>query len=101
VHEANLWIPPEVSASRANKAFEEYWRKAKQRSARGALIKRRTPPANIVGGFRFPGAPAVYLSPTPATPKASAIPIGDGPEIPAFLRRRDTQLSHQEPESAP
>lgn len=87
-HEINLQIPPGVPASRANKAFEEYWRKDKWHRAREKLIKRKTPPDNVIGGYQFPGAPTIDLSPTPATPKATArLPIGDGLEIPAFLRR--------------
>jgi hypothetical protein len=51
------------------------------------LITRTTPPVNIIGGYRFPGAPAIDLRPARAAPPAPAIPIGDGLEIPLFLKR--------------
>jgi hypothetical protein len=95
--EINYRVPPDVPASKANKTFQEYWQKAKRRTARKALFKRATPPLNLLGGYRFPGAPQVDLGPTRATPRTPVgPPIGDGLEIPAFLRRH--QPSHQEPE---
>jgi hypothetical protein len=88
----NYRVLAEIPVSKANEAFQEYWRKAKRRAARKALIKFRTPPVNICGGYKFPGAPAIDLSP-PSTPVpiAPAAPpiitmIGDD-DIPAFLKR--------------
>jgi hypothetical protein len=72
-------------------------RKAKQRTARKALIKRNTPPINIIGGYKFPGAPKVDLRPTPAAPRAPSVLVGDGLDIPPFLRR----ASRPHPPSAP
>jgi hypothetical protein len=56
------------------------------------LIGPHDPPANIVGGFRFPGAPEIDLSPAAAisgwlTLPISAIPIPADLSIPEFLRR--------------
>jgi hypothetical protein len=89
VPEINLRITPaEIPTSRANKAFAKYWQKAKRRAARLALIKRKTPPINIVGGYKFPNAPMIDLGPTAATPTPPPKPsIGDDLSIPAFLKR--------------
>jgi hypothetical protein len=57
-----------------------------------AQIQRHHAPVNVVGGYRFPGAPDIDLmspiatAPAP-TPTASAV-IGDGLDIPGFLLRR-------------
>ena len=53
------------------------------------LFTRTAPPLNVVGRgiFKFPGAPAFVLHPARAAPAAPAIPIGDGLDIPAFLKR--------------
>ena len=48
------------------------------------LITRQSAPVNIIGGYRFPGAPAFVLHPVGVKP---AIPIGDGFGIPDFLKR--------------
>jgi hypothetical protein len=54
---------------------------------RRVLIGRTTPPVNVIGGYRFPGAPALVLHPARAAQAAPTIPIGDGLGIPDFLRR--------------
>ena len=56
-HAANYRVPLDAPASKANRNFEEHCRKAKRRAARKALIKRKTPPVNLIGGYRFPNAP--------------------------------------------
>jgi hypothetical protein len=81
-------IPAEVEVaptSKANRAFDEHQRRA----AAGALFQRDTPPANIIGGYRFLRVPEVDLGPTSvATPTAPAtLAIGDGLAIPDFLKR--------------
>jgi hypothetical protein len=48
-----------------NRLNAKYWEAA-------SLIKRRTPPVNIVGGYKFPNAPFVDLAP---------------PQQPAFVNR--------------
>jgi hypothetical protein len=74
----------------------------------GCLIKHHHPPVNIVGGYKFPGAPVIDLSPTapalaPTHPersmcadsahieKRAAAFTGDSLDIPAFLLRRPHQ----------
>jgi hypothetical protein len=54
---------------------------------RKVLIGRTTTPVNVIGGYRFPGAPATDPRPASAAPAARVIPIGDGLEIPLFLKR--------------
>jgi len=83
--EANLRIPPAVPTSKADQTFREY---IKRESAK-AIFQRDTPPLNIVGGFKFPGAPEIDLSPTRVTSRAPAIgpSFGDGLDIPEFLKR--------------
>ena len=64
------------------------------------LIGPNDPPVNILGGFKFPNAPAVDLSPLAESgetdmpvvasdwkPCAPSSPITDDLSIPAFLRR--------------
>jgi hypothetical protein len=84
VPEINLRIMP-VPAPKANTA----WQKAERRAARRSLIQYATPPVNIIGGYRFPGAPAFVLHPARAALTAPAIPIGDGLRVPDFLKRTD------------
>jgi hypothetical protein len=64
--------------------------------AKGCLILPHHPPVNILGGYKFPGAPAVDLSPAAALsdgirsdwkPCSPASPIADDLAIPEFLRR--------------
>jgi hypothetical protein len=82
VPDINLRILP-VPAPKANRT----WQKAERRATRKVLIQYVTPPVNIIGGYRFPGAPAIDLRQARAAPAAPAIPTGDGLDIPAFLRR--------------
>jgi hypothetical protein len=64
VPEINLRIPLEVPVSKANQAFPKFWEQAESR----ALIQHDTPPVNIVGGYKFPNAPAIDLSDRPDEP---------------------------------
>jgi hypothetical protein len=82
VPDVNLRILP-VPAPKANRT----WQKAERRATRKALIQYATPPVNIIGGYRFSGAPATDPCPASAAPAALVIPIGDGLEIPLFLKR--------------
>jgi hypothetical protein len=62
-----------------------------------AIFQRHTPPRNVVGGYKFPDAPAVDLSPREMVaadgilsdwkPCAPPAPIAEGLTIPEFLRR--------------
>jgi hypothetical protein len=97
--EINLQIPlePEVIARlvRVHADYLEYERKRHWHTARAAQIKRRHPPVNVLGGFRFPDVPAVELGPVKTPESEWAVPsrwkpTGDGadiPDIPQFLRR--------------
>jgi hypothetical protein len=111
LHEINLRIPlePEVIA-RLDRAHADYFaarRKAKWHAARRALIKRHHPPVNVLGGFKFPGAPEIDLSPIDP-PAEWAIPsrwkpTGDGadvPPIPDFLKRTDPAAKRPDVKSA-
>jgi hypothetical protein len=56
--------------------------------AANCLIQPHHPPVNILGGYRFPGAPAIDLRPTTfVAAKPHTIVAGDGLDIPNFLRR--------------
>ena len=61
---ATLPLDPElvVRLDRAHAGYFEAQRKAKRTAARRAQIKRRHPPVNVLGGYKFPGAPAIDLS---------------------------------------
>ena len=93
---ASLPLDHELAArlERAHRSHVEARAKAKRSAARAALIKRRTPPVNVLGGYQFPGAPAVDLSRTEPPPEWAVAsrwkPTGDGtdvPPIPEFLLR--------------
>jgi hypothetical protein len=74
LHEINL---------RAHPADAAAWR-----TGRGpVLITRQSAPINIIGGYKFPGAPAIDLHPATEAPAAPAIPIGDESGISDFLKR--------------
>jgi hypothetical protein len=98
--EVNFRLPlhPELVArlERAHAFYYEQREKTRRQAERRALIKRRHPPVNILGGYRFPGAPVIDLTliatPTWAVSSRWA-PTGDGadvPEIPKFLLRFST-----------
>jgi hypothetical protein len=65
--------------------------------AKKATFQRKTAPLNVIGGYRFPNAPAVDLSPLPDRddqikrsdwkPCSPSSPIAEGLTIPEFLRR--------------
>jgi hypothetical protein len=95
--EINFRIPldPELVArlKKVHAASEAAWRKAAWHAKRRALIKHHTPPINVIGGYRFPDAPVIDLSPIEAPQWAITsrwVPTGDGtdvPPIPDFLIR--------------
>lgn len=94
---ATLPLDPELAArlARHHADYVEYRRKAKRRAQLKAIIKRHHSPVDVLGGYRFPGAPAIDLSSieAPTTQWAIAsrwVPTGAGedvPDIPEFLRR--------------
>jgi hypothetical protein len=72
-----------------NRTNARHWRER-------CLINRDDPPVNILGGYKFPDAPAVDLTAPPAAadgvrsdwkPCVPSVPIADDLVIPAFLRR--------------
>jgi hypothetical protein len=78
---------PEISIEARNRAMlREHFR----RLGAKAQIQRHHAPVNVLGGYRFPDAPEIDLSPiataAPA-PTARAV-VGDGLDIPGFLLRR-------------
>jgi hypothetical protein len=86
VPEINLRIPldPETVA-RLKRTRVDYFETA----GRNAIIKRDTPPVNVVGGYKFPSAPIIDLAikTEAAAPVTSATIAGDGLDIPNFLKR--------------
>lgn len=69
---------------RAIEAARAQWRPVEQQQ----IFQRDTPPLNVIGGYRFPGAPAVDLSPTGrSVTGAVATNSPDDLSIPDFLRR--------------
>jgi hypothetical protein len=100
-------IDPELIArlDRTHAGYLENQKKAKRRAARQALIKRKRPPVNVLGGFKFPGAPTIDLSPSPAPGWAMTSnwkPTDGGaefPPIPQFLRREVPAAPATEPQT--
>jgi hypothetical protein len=95
LHLASLPLDPEFAArlERAHRTYADSRAKAKRAAARRALIKRHHPPVNVLGGYQFPNAPAVDLSPIDAPEWAVTSrwkPTGAGagvPPTPEFLNR--------------
>jgi hypothetical protein len=92
---ASLPLDPEFAAriAKANAPYFEALAKSKRVSSRRAIIKRRHPPVNVLGGHHFPDAPVVDLSPIDGPEWAITSrwkPTGAGadvPPIPDFLQR--------------
>ena len=75
-----------------NRTNARHWREHNAKAEEKCLIKRHDPPVNIVGGYKFPGAPAADLNPSDAKPVSTPSPtarllIDDSLDIPNFLRR--------------
>ncbi len=79
-----------ISASR--RGIKVLLRDHFRRQAAKCLIHPYHPPLNILGGYRFPGAPVIDLAP-PVAPTISNVVISDMLDIPAFLVRRLTTLA--------
>jgi hypothetical protein len=77
----------------------KYWKWLKRRAARRSIFKRATPPLNVLGGYKFPNAPQIDLSPAPLPKPSPAVSAelcaGDGLEIPSFLQRHKLESSHE------
>jgi len=70
--------------------------------AKQCLIQPHHPPVNVLGGYRFPGAPTIALSPLPAddtvkrsdwTPCSPSVAVAEDLSIPDFLKRQPATLS--------
>jgi len=109
---ASLPLDPELAArlERTHRTYAEARAKAKRAAARKALIRRRTPPVNVLGGHRWSNnitivtlaeiieteiagdrfysaeRPTKHTKNPPANPYLDEIPA----DIPAFLRRRSS-----------
>jgi hypothetical protein len=75
-----------------NRTNAQHWREHNARAEEKCLVKRHDPPVNIVGGYKFPGAPAVDLNPSDSKPVSAPLPaprlsIDRSLDIPDFLRR--------------
>ena len=89
-------IGGEEAVAKANELNRRYWRGANANAEERCLIKPHTPPVNVVGGYKFSGAPEIDLSPSPAktasVPTSPSIPddvtIPDDLAVPEFLRRK-------------
>jgi hypothetical protein len=93
---ASLPLDPDFAAriARANAHEVEARAKAKRKAERVAIVKRRYPLVNVLGGYRFPNAPVIDLSPIDPPPEWAITsrwaPTGVGadvPPIPEFLSR--------------
>jgi hypothetical protein len=81
-----------------NRTNARHWREHNAKAEERCSIKHHHPPVNVVGGYRFPGAPSIDLSQSPQrqTPSCNRrrpqdMPTcghGDGLDIPEFLLRR-------------
>jgi hypothetical protein len=77
--------PPAFGSARAKAAaIAEY---SRHHPVPGPLIGPNDPPVNIVGGYKFPGAPKIDLNPTVAVLNPTPAPGVDNEIIPEFLRR--------------
>jgi hypothetical protein len=89
-----IGLDPKTAArqERDRLAVQEHRRQTKRAAARKEQIKRHRPPVNILGGYRFPDAPVLDLSPPPValSPAVFVFTTDDPFEIPAFLDRRST-----------
>jgi hypothetical protein len=55
-----------------NRTNARHWREYNAKAEQRCSIKRHDPPVNIVGGYRFPDAPVIELSPEKSAPATSA-----------------------------
>jgi hypothetical protein len=55
----------EEAVEAINRTNLRHWREANAKAEGKTLIQRHHPPVNIVGGYKFPGAPVIDLAPVP------------------------------------
>ena len=80
------FVGAEEAVEAANRSNRAFWKEYNRQAEKQTVIKPDGPPVNILGGYKFPGAPAVDLS----RPKKSAEiihPPITAEKIPAFLRQ--------------
>jgi hypothetical protein len=73
-----------------NRANAKFWHEHNAKAEAACLIKRQSPPVNIVGGYKFPNVLVVDLPPVkdaPAALSSDLNQISDDLVIPAFLRK--------------
>jgi hypothetical protein len=93
--EANLRVALDPATAASFKRDRDRLREHFRKLGTQCLFQRDTPPVNIVGGYKFPGAPKIDLRPTAPKPPAVAPEsrpdlIPDDLSIPQFLRRTRT-----------
>jgi hypothetical protein len=74
-----------------NRTNARHWREYNAAAEASCSIKRPDPPVNVVGGYKFPGAPVIDLAPITRSspPPANDTAVHDDSlDIPEFLRRR-------------
>jgi hypothetical protein len=81
-------IGAEDAVKNADKVNRRHWFEA----GAAAEIQRHHAPVNVVGGFKFPDAPQIEITPIGKSPAvslsiAASTVEGDGLDIPEFLRR--------------
>jgi hypothetical protein len=85
-------LPLDDPADRVSRVNRGYWKEARRTAEERGGIKRHHPPVNILGGYKFPDAPAIDLRALASPPASAPSPIvGDGLDIPDFLLRRPHQ----------
>jgi hypothetical protein len=93
LHAASVGAEGVIEAN--NRVNAEYWHEHNAKAEAACLIKRYGPPANVVGGHKFPNTPAIDLvsrsnQPTPQLQRLNDLlsQIPDDLSIPPFLKRR-------------
>jgi hypothetical protein len=66
------YTPSRIEA--INRTNARHWREYSATAEERCCIKRHDPPDNIVGGYKFPGAPAADLNPSDAKPVSAPLP---------------------------
>jgi hypothetical protein len=82
----------EEAVEAINRTNLKHWRVANAKAEKKTLIERYHPPVNVLGGYKYPGAPVVDLPSKPATSEvrgAKTLFTDDRLDIPDFLRRTD------------
>ena len=93
----------EEAVKAANRTNLSHWRGANVKAEKETLIKRHHPPVNVLGGYKYSGAPVVDLAPSkPATSEVrqTKAPLTDDRlDIPDVLRRTARPLEALGPQN--